>query len=111
MISVSDVLNSTHCGKLASTGIRVILDYVPDYTSDENEWFKMSEKEIEPYTDYYTWDDGKVQDGINIPPNGWVSRQTGTRATFYLTQTPVVRQAPYSPDIRKYDSSSQGCTY
>lgn len=33
----------------------------------------MSAQNIEPYTDYYIWTDGRIdKNGTNIPPNNWV---------------------------------------
>lgn len=49
-------------------GVRVLLDFVPNHTSDEHEWFKLSENRTAGYEDYYVWVDG--EDGI--PPNNWV---------------------------------------
>ncbi|KAJ9588787.1 hypothetical protein L9F63_017898, partial [Diploptera punctata] len=64
-------------------GIRVIMDYVPGYTSDQHEWFTKSVQKIDPYTDYYTWDDGKLDDdGNRLPPNGWQSIFGGAAWTF-----------------------------
>lgn len=56
--------------------IRVILDYVPNHTSDQHDWFKQSCAGIEPYTDYYVWKEGK---GANktLPPNNWVCLKVG----------------------------------
>jgi Glycosidases len=56
------------------TGIKVILDLVPNHTSDEHEWFQKSLERIDPYTDYYMWNDGKLDEsGNRVPPNNWVS--------------------------------------
>lgn len=53
--------------------IRVILDFVPNHSSDKCKWFEKSIKKIEPYTNYYIWKDGKKdKDGNRIPPNNWV---------------------------------------
>jgi glycosidase len=45
---------------------------VPNFTSDEHEWFIKSVKREGRYADYYVWHDGRT-DGSNIyPPNNWV---------------------------------------
>lgn len=74
--------------------IKIILDFVPNHSSDECEWFKKSIKRIEPYTDYYVWHDGKVnENGRRVPPNNWVSMFYGAawtwnpeREQYYLHQ-------------------------
>ena len=49
-------------------GIRVILDFVPNHTSDRHSWFVESRASREsPKRDWYIWRDGKG-DG---PPNNW----------------------------------------
>lgn len=54
--------------------IRVLLDLVPNHSSDKHEWFQKSVMKESKYTDYYTWHDGKTDDdGNRSPPNNWVS--------------------------------------
>ena len=52
----------------------MVLDFVPNHSSDEHEWFQKSIQRIDPYTDYYIWEDslGDDTDGNPIPPNNWV---------------------------------------
>ncbi|XP_050420932.1 maltase 2-like [Adelges cooleyi] len=54
-------------------GIKVILDFVPNHTSDEHEWFIKSVKKIAPFTDFYVWKDPVIKDGERHPPNNWLS--------------------------------------
>lgn len=58
-----------------SLGLKLIMDYVPNHTSDEHEWFTKSLASEDPYTDYYVWHNGTVDEttGIVSPPNNWVS--------------------------------------
>ena len=51
--------------------IRVMIDYVPNHTSDEHEWFKEARKNTNnPKRDYYVWADPAPDGG---PPNNWQS--------------------------------------
>jgi len=56
-------------------GIRVIMDYVINHTSDQHPWFKESRSSKDnPKRDWYVWKDGKVgPDGKMGPPNNWQS--------------------------------------
>jgi len=51
--------------------VRVILDFVPNHTSDQHPWFEVSRSSRDnPKRDWYIWRDGK---GPGQPPNNWVS--------------------------------------
>lgn len=78
-------------------GIKIIVDLVPNHTSDEHAWFKQSRQSPDnPYSDWYIWRDGYWPDPQNpdrmLPPNNWRSALTGqsawqwdeTRRQFYL---------------------------
>lgn len=54
--------------KAHSLGIKVIMDFVPNHSSDKQEWFIKSENKEPGYEDFYTWKDG-VDGGV---PNNWV---------------------------------------
>jgi alpha-glucosidase len=52
-------------------GLRIIMDFVPNHTSDQIEWFKESRSsKTNPKRDWYIWRDGKPGGG---PPNNWQS--------------------------------------
>lgn len=52
-------------------GIKLMIDLVPDHTSDQHDWFKESRSSKDnPKRDWYTWRDAK-SDGS--PPNNWLS--------------------------------------
>jgi alpha-glucosidase len=51
--------------------IRVIMDFVPNHTSDQHPWFIESRSSrTNPKRDWYIWRDGK---GPGHPPNNWLS--------------------------------------
>jgi alpha-glucosidase len=51
-------------------GIRIILDFVPNHTSDQHPWFRESRSSSDnPRRDWYVWRDAKA-DGS--PPNNWI---------------------------------------
>src|SRR5437762_1272009 len=51
--------------------IRVIMDLVPNHTSDQHTWFKESRSSrTNPKRDWYVWRDGKAP---GQPPNDWQS--------------------------------------
>lgn len=90
-------------------GIKVIVDYVPNHTSDEHPWFVESRSSRDnPKRDWYIWRDGKPDGGL---PNNWGSmfggpawRYDETTGQYYFHQfhykqpdlnwrNPEVRQA------------------
>jgi glycosidase len=52
-------------------GLKVIIDYVPNHSSDQHAWFiESSSSRDNPKRDWYTWRDARP-DGS--PPNNWLS--------------------------------------
>ena len=75
--------------------IKIIVDLVPNHTSDEHEWFKLSRlSKNSPYSNWYIWKDPQPGStpGNPIPPNNWRDALDGspawewddTRQQFYL---------------------------
>jgi len=54
--------------------IKLILDFVPNHSSDEHEWFVKSVQKDDKYADYYVWHDGRSNGTDIIPPNNWVGK-------------------------------------
>ncbi|XP_065339898.1 maltase A1-like [Cloeon dipterum] len=76
-------------------GLKLVLELVPNHSSDEHVWFTKSIAREDPFTDYYTWRDpkGLNASGHPIPPNNWLSVFGGSaweynkeREQFYLHQ-------------------------
>jgi alpha-glucosidase len=61
-------------------GLKLILDFVPNHTSDQHPWFVESRSaRSSPKRDWYVWRDPKP-DGA--PPNNWLSEFGGPAWTF-----------------------------
>jgi alpha-glucosidase len=81
---LDDLVNS-----LKDRDMKLVLDFVPNHSSDEHEWFQKSVKREAPYADYYVWKEGRR----GTPPNNWKSVSGGSawewnaeRGEYYLHQ-------------------------
>ncbi|XP_010221013.1 PREDICTED: neutral and basic amino acid transport protein rBAT [Tinamus guttatus] len=54
-------------------GLKLIMDLIPNHTSDKHRWFQLSRNRTGKYTDYYVWQDCAQAGGSLTPPNNWVS--------------------------------------
>ncbi|XP_050080381.1 maltase A1-like [Anopheles maculipalpis] len=81
-------------------GMEVILDFVPNHTSDEHEWFKKSELRVPGFEDFYIWHPGRPNPNDStarpIVPCNWISFFRGSawqwsdvRKEYYLHQFSV----------------------
>jgi alpha-glucosidase len=70
-------------------GIRILLDFVANHTSDRHKWFQDSKSSrSSAHRDWYIWRDGK---GPGAPPNNWIS----TFGTSAWTFDPTTQQYYY----------------
>ena len=61
-------------------GLRVILDFVPNHSSDQHPWFQESRSSRDnPKRDWYIWRDPGADGG---PPNNWLSNFGGSGWTL-----------------------------
>lgn len=79
-------------------GIKLILDFVPNHSSDKHVWFEASANpnhpEHEKFKDFFIWHKGKVlEDGTRVPPSNWLQAFRGSawewveaRQAYYLHQ-------------------------
>ncbi|XP_023937439.2 maltase 2-like [Bicyclus anynana] len=59
--------------------IKVVLDLVPNHTSNESVWFQEALNGNEKYYNYFVWEDGVVDENGNLqPPNNWLSHFRGS---------------------------------
>lgn len=66
--------------ELHARGMRLIVDLVPNHTSDRHAWFRSAlNGPDDPYRDYYVWADPGPDGG---PPNNWVSHFGGPAWTL-----------------------------
>ncbi|HTZ57273.1 MAG TPA: alpha-amylase family glycosyl hydrolase [Acidobacteriaceae bacterium] len=60
-------------------GLKLILDFVPNHTSDQHPWFQESRSSLtNPKRDWYLWHDPAPDGG---PPNNWLSNFGGSAWT------------------------------
>jgi len=69
----------------------VVVDFVPNHTSDEHEWFVKSQAGDPEYADYYVWSAGG---GSASPPPGQSWTWSEARGSWYLT-----RLGQHQPDL------------
>lgn len=61
-------------------GLKLILDFVPNHSSDQHAWFKASRaSRDDPKRDWYIWRDAAADGG---PPNNWISDFGGSAWTW-----------------------------
>ena len=88
-------------------GLKLILDFVPNHTSEQHPWFVESRaSRTNPKSDWYIWHDAAPGGG---PPNNWLSNFGGSGWTWdeprgqyyyhaYLTQQPDLNWR--NPEVR-----------
>lgn len=60
--------------KAHDLGLKIMIDFVANHTSDQHEWFQKSRKRQDGFDDWYIWHPGKKDEhGNRIPPNNWAS--------------------------------------
>ncbi|MGW8190618.1 alpha-amylase family glycosyl hydrolase [Sphingomonas hankookensis] len=85
--------------KAHAAGIRVLLDFVPNHSSDRHPWFVESRSSRDnPKRDWYIWRDPAPDGG---PPNNWISDFGGPAWTFDTATGQYYSRAflPEQPDL------------
>ena len=72
-------------------GIRVLLDLVPGHTSEEHEWFRMSQKaDRNEYSDRFIWTDFCFDAAAGFPYIGGESERSGTYVLNFFKCQPAL---------------------
>lgn len=82
--------------EIHARGLRLILDYIPNHTSDQHVWFQESRSSrTNPRRDWFIWRDPAVDGG---PPNNWRSEFGGRpgRGTKRQGNIIIMRSWPLS---------------
>ncbi len=84
--------------------IKLLVDLVPNHTSDDHQWFQQSRQSKDnQYADWYVWRDAKDSDDVAqpVPPNNWIGVFDGKSAWQWV----AARQQFYlhSFDVRQPD--------
>lgn len=77
MEEFEDFLKAAH-----EKGFKIIMEFVPNHSSNEHPWFEASKKSKEKenkFRDYYIW---RVGAGKDKPPNNWISVFGGSAWTY-----------------------------
>jgi alpha-glucosidase len=81
-------------------GIRILVDLVPNHTSDQHPWFQEARRSRDdPRRDWYVWRDGP---GHGRPPNNWIAAFTDGPAWTWdeATEQWYLHQfLPQQPDL------------
>jgi glycosidase len=67
--------------------MHIILDFVPNHTSDQHMWFIESCKNDgpnNPYRDYYVWYPSEIR---SKPPNNWVKNLKNFKFIIFSWET------------------------
>ncbi|XP_005185664.3 maltase A1-like [Musca domestica] len=83
--------------KAKELDLKIILDFVPNHSSNESEWFKKSVNRERGYEDFYVWANAKTDEkGQRQPPSNWLQSFRGSawewndqRQQYYLHQFTV----------------------
>jgi alpha-glucosidase len=103
MAAFDRLLEETH-----AAGLKLLLDFVPNHTSDAHRWFAESRSSRDhPKRDWYIWRDAAADGG---PPNNWISNFGGSawsweEATGQYYYHAFLKEQPdlnwRNPDVRR----------
>lgn len=88
---------------LHSKGMYLILDFVPNHTSEEHEWFIESRSSLDnSKRDWYVWANASEDGG---PPNNWLSLFGGSAWSFdnHTSQYYLHQFSEFQPDLNYHN--------
>ncbi|XP_061767194.1 amino acid transporter heavy chain SLC3A1 [Nerophis ophidion] len=65
--------------EMQKLGLKLIMDFIPNHTSDKHRWFNLSRARDPHYEDYYVWADCNA---TGPKPNNWVSEFGNSSWTY-----------------------------
>lgn len=68
------------------SGMKLILDYEPNHSSNKHEWFTKSAARDQKYEGYYIWQDARNVSGSRQPPNDLKNNKGESAWTFDVTR-------------------------
>lgn len=68
--------------KANDLGIKLMLDFIPNHTSDQHDWFVKSENNETGFEDYYIWRNPVFEGAVRKEPNNWISVFGGPAWTY-----------------------------
>ncbi len=91
--------------KCHDSGIRVMMDFIPNHTSTQHEWFQKSRDKETGFEDWYIWHPGKIDDkGNRVPPNNWASDfSQPNRKARDRGEMPWLKEEDWTPPISAWE--------
>ena len=97
-------------GEAHDRELKVVLDWVPNHTSDQHPWFLDSRSSRNsPRRDWYVWRDGRG----DAPPNNWKAAFGGPAWTYdeFTAQWYLHNFLPQQPDLNWGNSEVRGAMH
>ena len=80
-------------------GMKLVMDFIPNHTSNKHRWFEASRKREQPYDEFYVWADGSEEEGgTRVPPNQWVLLLPNLSVSVSLSRSVNLHLISCSPD-------------
>ncbi len=96
--------------KAHALGLKLILDYVPNHTSDQHPWFQESRDRSSGKAGWYLWRDAAAGGG---PPNNWLAQFGGPAWTWDAARGQYYMHSflPTQPDLNWRNPAVRAAMY